>query len=161
MPLTRQTCLAGFVICALAISVALFLEHVLKMEPCPLCVLSRVMVMFTAMIFLAALIHNPKALGKKIYSVIGIIFCLMGVALNIRHLWLQSLPADQTPACGPGIEYLMQTLAPIEVLKHVLAGSGECADVQATLLGLSLPAWTLGLFVVLAALWIYPAIKKG
>ena len=50
---------------------------------------------------LIALIHNPAALGQTIYSGLGISACLVTIGIAARQLWLQSLPADQVPACGP------------------------------------------------------------
>ena len=74
-----------------------------------------------------------------------------GVAVAARHLWLQSLPAEEVPACGPGLDYMVDTLPLTEVVMRVFAGSGECADVH-TILGVTLPAWTLGAYVLLG-LW--------
>jgi len=68
---------------------------------------------------------------------------LLGIFVSGRHLYLQSLPADEVPSCGPGLEYMLDTLPMSEVLKEVLHGSGECAEVSWEFLSLSMPAWMI------------------
>jgi disulfide bond formation protein DsbB len=61
-------------------------------------------------------------------------------------VWLQNLPADQVPECGPGLEYMLNAFPLTEALSLVFRGSGECADVQWVFLGLTIPGWTLVIF---------------
>jgi len=78
-----------------------------------------------------------------------------GIGIAARHVWLQSLPADEVPACGPGLEYLIEAFPLQDMLARVFRGSGECAEIDWTFLGLSMPAWNLivySLFVV-GGLW--------
>jgi disulfide bond formation protein DsbB len=82
-----------------------------------------------------------------------------GAAIAGRHVWLQSLPADQVPACGPPLEHLMKIMPWRDALAFVLTGEGSCAAVEGIWLGITLPAWTLIGFI-LAALWaVYCAFK--
>ena len=55
------------------------------------------------------------------------------------------------PRCGPGLDYMLQTFPLTETIREVLSGSGECAKVE-TLLGLSIPEWTLMLFLALGVM---------
>ena len=66
-----------------------------------------------------------------------------------RHVWLQHLPADQVPSCGPGLDYWLDTLPILQVFKEVFAGSGECAAIDWTFMGLSIPEQSLILFSLL------------
>ncbi|MDZ7810247.1 MAG: disulfide bond formation protein B [Arhodomonas sp.] len=100
------------------------------------------------MLLLAGL-HAPRSAAARVYAVLAVVVSAIGVALSWRHLWLQSLPPDQVPACGPGLGYMMDTLPLMDVLERVLSGSGECAEVD-RVLGVSIPAWTLLAFVVAA-----------
>ena len=72
-----------------------------------------------------------------------------------RHVWLQHLPADQVPECGPGLEYMLDAFPLGETLSMVFRGSGECAEVQWTLLGLSIPEWTLIVFLGLTLFGLF------
>jgi disulfide bond formation protein DsbB len=81
-----------------------------------------------------------------------------GVVVAARHLWIQSLPADEVPQCGGDLSYMLDTFPFAKVLKLVFTGSGECAKVQ-PVLGLPMPAWTL-LWFVLLAVWAVLATRR-
>lgn len=146
----RQWSLLGFVFCVLMMAVALVLEHGFGLTPCPLCVFQRVAVIIAGLVFLIAMLHAPTSrLGGVLYGLLAALPVIGGIALAGRHLWLQSLPADEVPSCGPGLDYMLDVLPMQQVVSTVLSGSGECAEVGARLLGLSLPGWTMIGFVVL------------
>ncbi|MGR4067332.1 disulfide bond formation protein B [Halomonas sp. LR3S48] len=147
----RQWSLAGLAFCILMMLVALGLEHIGGLEPCPLCIFQRVAVLAAAAVFIVAAIHNPQGrLGPVVYGGLSLTAVLGGIGVAARHVWLQSLPPDQVPSCGPGLDYMMDILPMRDVVATVLSGSGECADIDFLLLGISLPGWTLIGFVVLA-----------
>ena len=141
---------AGVVFCLALLGIALYFQHVMGLDPCPLCIIQRIFLIALGAIMLLAAIHNPHHLGRRIYGGLILVLAALGVAVAGRHVWLQNLPPDQVPACGPGLEYLLQTFPPMDALKLVFEGSGECAEVQWTFLGLSIPGWTLVMFMGLA-----------
>lgn len=148
----RHLALGGVALSVLMMAVALGLEHIGGLEPCPLCVFQRVGVMATGLVLAVAAIHHPSnAAGRAIYAVLALAAAAGGAFVAGRHVWLQSLPADQVPSCGPGLDYMVDVLPMQEVVATVLSGSGECASIDAAFLGFSLPAWTLAGFIVLAA----------
>ena len=163
-PAIRPAALAGVAFCVLMMAVALSLEHIVGLEPCPLCIFQRVAVIAAGLVLAVAAIHNPKGgVGKGIYGLLGLAAVGTGAFIAGRHVWLQGLPDDEVPSCGPGLDYMMDILPMQEVVAMVLTGSGECAEIDFMLLGLSLPAWTLIGFLVLALvplriLWL--AIKR-
>ncbi|WP_258364054.1 disulfide bond formation protein B [Halomonas sp. LBP4] len=147
----RQWSLAGLAFCVLMMAVALGLEHLGGLEPCPLCIFQRVAVLSAATVFGVAAIHNPGGrLGAGLYGGLSLAAVAGGITVAWRHLWLQSLPADEVPSCGPGLDYMMDILPLRDVVSMVLSGSGECAEIDFLLLGISLPGWTLIGFLVLA-----------
>ena len=147
----RHWSLAGLAFCALMMLVALGLEHIAGLEPCPLCIFQRVAVLAAAAVFLVAAIHNPGGrVGTVVYSGLSLAAVIGGIAVAWRHLWLQSLPPDQVPSCGPGLDYMMDVLPLRDVMAMVFSGSGECAEIDFLLMGISLPGWTLIGFLVLA-----------
>ena len=151
LPTRRIGNLAGFLACAGLIGAALYLQYVVGIEPCPLCVMQRVAVVATGLAFLAAAIHHPGRFGAHIYGALIAILSLAGLVVAGRHVWLQYMPADKRPACGPGLEYLFGAFGPLEALSRIFRGSGECGAVDWTLLGLSIPHWTLLAFIVFSA----------
>lgn len=147
----RQWSLAGFAFCVLMMLVALGLEHIGGLEPCPLCIFQRIAVLAAAAVFIVAAIHNPRRrVGSTLYGGLSLAAVIGGIVVAWRHLWLQSLPPDQVPSCGPGLDYMVDILPMRDVIAMVLSGSGECAEIDFALLGISLPGWTLVGFVVLA-----------
>jgi len=142
----RPLFLAGFFICVALMAAALTFQHVLKLDPCPLCILQRVFVIALGVILLVAAFHNPRRVGRRVYGVLIVVFGMLGIIVAGRHVWLQNLPADQVPECGPGLEYLLDAFPLTEALSLVFRGSGECADVQWVFLGLTIPGWTLVAF---------------
>jgi disulfide bond formation protein DsbB len=147
----RVCSLVGFLICVALLAFALYAQYVLGMEPCPLCIFQRIPFAFMAAVFLLGALHAPRGGGRWGYSVAVLIGALAGAGVAARHLWIQTLPADQVPSCGPNLGYMLGAFPFAKTLKMVLTGSGECAKVE-TILGLPMPAWTL-LWFVLLAVW--------
>lgn len=148
----RRLHLIGLLTCIAAMAFAVgFLQHYLYLEPCPLCVITRVIVISMGLVFLLAWLHNPAATGQRVYAGLLLLIGLSGLGVQIRHIWLQNLPPDEVPACGPGLDYLLDTLPLFTVLKQVFQGSGECAEIDWSFLGLSIPMQTALLFVFLLA----------
>ena len=101
-------------------------------------------------VFLVAVVHNPRDFGAGDLrrSRAGDRRAL-GAALAARHVWMQSLPKDQVPACGMGLNYMLETMPFIDVLTKVFEGSGECAEKGWEFLGLAIPGWTLVFFIAM------------
>lgn len=164
IPSIRQTNLIIFLGCAVLMLVAVaFLEHVLKLDPCPLCITQRAFFVLTGILALIAFIHNPSPKGIRLYAILGIISAIAGAYFARHQLWLQSLPADQVPACGPGLAYMLEVFPLMEAFKMMLQGDGSCAEPH-KILGLSIAGWSLIAFVGLVAfnLWqVVRSLKSG
>jgi disulfide bond formation protein DsbB len=134
--------LAGFMVGG-----AQFMEHILGLDPCPLCLMQRLWTMFGGAVVLAGLALNPRSLA---YPIAALACTIVGAGFSIRQLWLQSLPADQVPACGPDMAYMIDAFPLADILKAMTMGTGNCAEVTWTLLGISVAGWALFGFVILA-----------
>lgn len=145
----RGVFLTGFLLCLSMLLVAGYFQFIEHLDPCPLCILQRLMVLAVGFVFLLGLIHNPIDTGRRVYGFLVVLFAGLGAAIAGRHVWLQSVPEDQVPSCGPGLNFILDNFPISQAVDMVLRGSGECADVLWTLLGLSIPAWTLVAFVVM------------
>jgi protein dithiol:quinone oxidoreductase len=141
----------GFAACAIAMGFALYLEHFRGFEPCPLCVFQRVAMIVTGLTFLAGALHGPIGALRWLYAGLAATGSAAGAGIAGRHVWLQNLPPELVPACGPTLDYLMDMMPFMQVLATVLRGDGNCAIIDAAWLGLSLPTWTLISFIGLAA----------
>ncbi len=139
----RVVNLAGFLACAAMMAFALYAQYVLLLEPCPLCVFQRIATILLGIAFLLAALHNPGRLGGRLYAALILLVAGCGVAVAGWHVYLQNLPADEVPGCGPGFEYIMNNFALFDAMELIFKGSGECADVVWRLLGLSMPTWVI------------------
>ncbi|BFM49680.1 disulfide bond formation protein B [Marinomonas sp. THO17] len=131
------------------LGIAFYMEYEMGLEPCPLCMLQRIMFFGVGLVsLLSALTASVKV--RKVSASLVVVLSLLGAALAIRHLYLQHLPAEQLPACLPGLSYMFDVFPWQEIMQAMIMGTGECGDVVWTFLGLSIPAWTLVAFVGMA-----------
>lgn len=144
--------LLGFLICVVLLAIAVYFQLVDGLEPCPLCISQRLVILLIGLVFLVAGLHNPKQTGIKRYALFGAVVALLGASISSRHVWLQHLPPEEVPECGPGLAYMFQYFPLFDTLKLMLSGTGDCAKVDWTMLGFSMPAWTLLAFIMLAIL---------
>ena len=150
LPRRRAAFFLGFLICAALMGWAFWLQYGEGLDPCPLCMLQRVAIVAIGLIFLVGTFHEPGRVGAWIYAFLLLIVAVLGAALATRQVWLQSLPADQVPACGMGLSYMLETMPFFDAIRRVLEGSGECAEKAWVFLGLSIAGWTLAFFVAIA-----------
>ncbi len=155
----RYANLAGFLACAGMMGFALYAEHVLLLEPCPLCVFQRVATIGLGLVFLLAALHNPAGWGSRVWALLIVVAAGIGASIAGRHVWIQSLPPDEVPACGAGLDYLLDTVPLTEVIREVFTGSGECAELKWSFLGLSMPAWVLICMVLLGLFGLFANLR--
>jgi len=156
----RWLYLLGVAAVAVLFGSALYIQHILHQDPCPLCMVQRLIYFVIGALFFVAALHNAKPFGAKLYSVLIALVSLSGVGVALRHIWIQHLPADQVPACGPGLDFMLKHFPMSEVWQEVLHGSGECAAKGWTLLGLGIPEWALIWFVLLGVFAVMVGWKK-
>lgn len=137
--------------CAALLAYAYYLQYYGGLEPCPLCIFQRLAVFALGAVFLAAALHNPGRIGGRIYAGLLGLSALAGIGLATRHVYIQGQPEGAVPGCGATLDFLMDVFPLTEVIRKVLTSSGECAKVDWTFLGVSMPAWLLAVFLVLGA----------
>jgi disulfide bond formation protein DsbB len=160
IPAQRTLFIIGLLLCTGLIITALYFQHGLGMEPCPLCILQRVAVIIIGLILLLAAVVNPTGLGRRLIGLLTMVAATAGGAVSGRHVWLQGLPADQVPACGPDLDYMLEAFPLTETLDMILQGSGECAAVSWRLLGLTMPGWMLVIFTGFALFGLWIALSR-
>ncbi len=160
--LSLRTWYVGVVLACLGLwAYALWLQHRMFLDPCPLCIFQRIAFAWIALWALIAAVHNPsKPRGRWIYGILVFLGAAVGAAIAGRHIWIQGLPPDQVPECGPGLAYMMDTLPFLDALSAALAGDGSCAEVQWSFLGLSMPGWTLVWYLGLGLLTLFLVYTK-
>ncbi|MGB5324188.1 MAG: disulfide bond formation protein B [Pseudomonadales bacterium] len=138
-----------------------YLQYVEGLEPCPLCITQRFFLFLCGALGLIAALHRPSLAAARIYGIAGVLVAAAGSFFSGRQLYLQSLPEEQVPACGPSLDFILETFPLSEALTILLRGDGNCAEVSWTFLGLSIPGWTLVAFVGLATGWLLQARREG
>jgi disulfide bond formation protein DsbB len=152
----RRGNLLGFLVCAGLLAYAFYAQYVLHLEPCPLCIFQRVGVFATGVLFLVAAAHDPPAWGSRVYAALLALAAAATAGVALRHLYIQHLPEGAVPACGASLDFMLKVFSLSEVLVKVLTGSGECAKITWSFLGLAMPGWVLIAAIVLGAfgLWV-------
>jgi len=151
----RLQYLAGFLVCVLLLAFAYYVQFQLNIEPCPLCIFQRLAFMAMSLFFLIGAISDPRERGRKVYALLVFLSACAGIAVAARHIWVQHLPPDPMAGCAPGWNYMVANFPIGDAIKKAFTGSADCAEVNWTFLGLSMPIWTLVSFVVIGAgaLW--------
>jgi disulfide bond formation protein DsbB len=137
--------------CALLLGFAYYLQYVQGLDPCPLCLVQRGFFYAVMAAFALAALHP-----HRIYPAFAALFALGGLAAAGRQVWLQHLPPDKVPACGPDLFFMLENFPLSRTLTTLFKGTGECAVVDWTFLGLSIAEWSAAWFVALFcyALWL-------
>ena len=144
---TRMFFLTVMFSCIALMVFGLYLEYIQGLEPCPLCVFQRIAYILIGLIALIGATHNPKDLFLVIYKFLIIITAITGALIAGRQVWLQHLPAELVPECGPGLDYMLNVFPLSDAIKMILSGSGECAEVQWRFIGFSIAEWSLIMFI--------------
>jgi disulfide bond formation protein DsbB len=155
----RLRFLAGTVVCALLLGYGYYLQFgPAGLEPCPLCQVQRGFYYVAGFFFLVGALHGRFF---PAYGLLAGLFALGGAAVAGRQVWLQHLPADKVPACGPDLAFMFKNLPLSNALQKLFAGSGECAVVDWTFLGLSIAEWSLLFFLALAGYAVWLAASRA
>lgn len=155
LPSTKQLFLITFLACAGLLLAAYYFEYVMFLDPCPLCIMQRIAVLMIGLIALSGYFFVTTELQQRIHAGGLFIVSWFGIGVAGRHVWIQSLPADQVPTCGPSLEYMVETLPWADVISIMLRGNGNCAEALWSFMGISMPQWVLIWFVGFLASSIY------
>jgi protein dithiol:quinone oxidoreductase len=146
--------------CAGLLAFGYFLQYFDSQDPCPLCLVQRGFYYAVLATFALAAAHGPKKTGNTVYCGIAALWALGGFGVAARQVWLQHLPADQVPACGPDLFFMLENLPVLRTIEKLFAGSGQCAEVNWRFLGLSIAEWSLAWFAALALYALWLAVRR-
>jgi len=155
----RLIFLAMFLACAGLIAFALYLQHSLGLEPCPMCILQRYAFIVVGVIALAAAIHNPALVGRRIYGGLLVVMATTGGGIAIRHVYLEHYP-PKIFDCGADVGFMLESFPLTQALPMIFRGTGDCTKVPWRFLGLSIAEWSLICFASLIVAAIVAAVLK-
>jgi disulfide bond formation protein DsbB len=153
----RLVYFAMFLVCTGLIGFALYLQHVLRLEPCPMCILQRYAFIVVGVMALVAAIHDPGLLGRRFYSAALIVMAAIGSGVAIRHVYLEHNP-PKIFDCGADVGFMLESFPLTEALPMIFRGTGDCTKVPWRFLSLSIAEWSL---ICFALLIVAAAIAAG
>jgi disulfide bond formation protein DsbB len=156
----RWMAAAGALACAGLLGFGYYLQYFQGQDPCPLCLLQRGSYYLLLATFAAAALHAPARKGRIAYGVAAFLAAASGLGVAARQVWLQHLPPGEVPPCGPDLFFMMENMPLARTLQLLFRGSGQCAEVDWTFLGLSIAEWSLAWFALFAALAVVLAMRK-
>jgi disulfide bond formation protein DsbB len=143
-----------FLVCVGLLGFALYLQHVKDLDPCPWCVVQRLGFILVGLIALVGALHRPGLAGTVGYSILGLAASLAGAAAGAYHVWLQADPARAAKCVGSPVEQLLDQLQIGRIIPPLLQYDGPCTLKPWSLLGLSIPEWSLAWFVLLSLVFL-------
>ena len=158
---SRTAYLLGFLASFGLVALALVIQTQYKLEPCPLCISQRIVFMGLGILFLIAAIHNPQnRVWVNLHALLQTLTALGGAGVAIRHWYLQVHKDEMLVDCGVGFDYMFDNFPLKKALTLVFRGTGDCASIDWTFLGLSIPQLALIAFVSIAAYAVLLAKKR-
>lgn len=142
-----------------------YLQFWKYLDPCPLCITQRLFYYGIGATALLALFRLASSRWQRICAAFMGLFALGGIVTAGRQVWLQHLPPDKVPECGPGLQYWLDNMPMMKTLELLFKGDGNCAEVHWRFLGLSIGEWSLAWFIgfllVAFAIFIMAGRQRG
>ena len=156
----RHIHLIIFLIVGSLLGYAAYSMKVLGLEPCTLCITQQFFYCLIGLSSFVAFFHDPVTSASRVYSFFISLFSLAGIWISGRQIWLQGLPEDEIPLCGPPLEYIIDVFPFADVINALFMGDGNCAEISWQFLGLSMAAWSFIWFFIILSLSITIFIKS-
>jgi disulfide bond formation protein DsbB len=153
----RTGYLIGFLKCFGLVGLALWIQTRYNLEPCPLCISQRILFMSLGVLFLLAVFVKPQTLLAKILTGLQVLTAIGGAGVAIRHWWIQAHRETMIADCGVGFDYMFENFPLKKALTLIFRGTGDCAAIDWTFLGLTLPQLGLIAFVGFGVFAVYLA----
>ena len=145
----------GFAGCFATVILALVIQTVYKLEPCPLCITQRMFFMGLGVLFLIGAFIKPATLMQKIFTSLQVLTALGGAGWAVRHWYLQANKESMIADCGVCFDYMFENFPLEKMFKLIFKGTGDCAAIDWTFLGLTLPQLALISFIAFGIYAVY------
>jgi disulfide bond formation protein DsbB len=146
---SRWADVCGFFFSFSLVILALYIQTANQLEPCPLCISQRIIFMALGLAFLLSAFLRQRIL-QFVLAGAQILIALGGVGVALRHWWIQAHKGQMWVDCGVGFDYMFDNFPLKKMLTLIFRGTGDCANIDWTLLGLTLPQLALIAYLGLA-----------
>lgn len=144
--------------CIAMLAFGLYLQHVVGLEPCPMCIVQRyALVLVAVMAGITAFAHRKglQVAGSGLMALISV----LGAFVSARQSFLQWYP-PQEASCGRDLYGMIETFPLKRAIPMIFKGSGDCTKIDWTFLGLSIANWSFICFVVIAVLGLVLVFRQ-
>ena len=145
---TRASTLMA-VFCVGLVGASFFVEYVLLVEPCPLCIIQRYTYFLLAIVFIAAVALGRQSGVQRSLLLFALVLVIFGGGVAAYQSKLQLFPPAQAATCTPSLSYMLDTLPMNELIGRLFQAHGDCSDTSFKILGLTLAQLSLVAFSVL------------
>ncbi len=149
---TRWIDLLTFFLCVLVLAAAVYLQYRVGIVPCPLCIIQRFIITLLGLLFLMGALFNFEAVTRCFLHTLTFLFAVVGAVVASRQLWLEHFPSDQLISCQAAIAQYSTSIYFHKIIELFFQGTSNCGSGTWRFLNLSIPGWTLIIFIVLAAI---------
>jgi disulfide bond formation protein DsbB len=156
---TPRRVLAGIAfVCVALLAFGLYLQHVVGLEPCPMCIVQRYAMVIVALI--AGITAGIKSRGAWVAgSLLTVGFSGFGAFVAARQSWLQWYPPE-IASCGRDFYGMIETFPLKRAIPMIFRGSGDCTKVDWTFLGLSIANWSFLWFCAILVVALVLAVRQ-
>ena len=152
LSVTRWIDLLTFFLCALVLVTAVYLQYKVGIVPCPLCIIQRFIITLLGLLFLMGALFNFEAITRCFLHTLTFLFAVAGAVVASRQLWLEHFPSDQLISCQAAIAQYSSSTYFHKIIELFFQGTSNCGSGTWRFLNLTIPGWTLIIFIVLAAI---------
>ena len=145
--------------CVAMLAFGMYLQHVVGLEPCPMCIVQRYALVLVAVF--AGLASASSRRGLQVVGMLlGLVMAVGGAYTAARQSWLQWHPPEVV-SCGRDIYGMIETFPLQRALPMIFRGAGDCSQVDWTFLGLSIANWSFIAFTGFALLLLILLLRQG
>ena len=130
----------------------MYLQHVVGLEPCPMCIVQRYAMTLIGVVALLGLVWR-SVLGGRVLALLAVLLAAGGAFVAARQTWLQWYPPE-VASCGRDFYGMIESFPLQRAIPLIFRGSGDCSKVDWTFLGGSIANWSFVAFVAMA-LWLF------
>ena len=146
----RRTLALMSAACVAMLAFGMYLQHVVGLEPCPMCIVQRYALIGIAIFAVLASLKGKKAWWMG-WSVLALAMAGFGAFTAARQSWLQWYPPE-VATCGRDFYGMIENYPLSRAIPMIFRGSGDCSAVDWTFRGGSIANWSFVCFVVFAVL---------
>jgi len=139
-------------VCLVLLAFGLYLQHILGLEPCPMCIVQRY-ALILVVLFSAFATLSPRSGLHLLMALLTLLAAGFGAFVAARQSWLQWYPPEVV-SCGRDLYGMIENFPMQRVIPMVFKGSGDCSKVDWTFLGGSIANWSFLCFIGVAALML-------